>query len=714
MKQFMNRLKENNIKFTFTGTLSQCLILSFAICFFIECLSRQSISKTFYYFFTSPLVFIYNSLIILVTLSIAKLFKRRKFAIFIISMLWAVIGIANFVLLQFRTTPFTAVDLLLLKSVAPIIPHYLETIHYILLGIVFLLLIVASFIVFKKSQIINETIHYVKTLALIVMMTLSIFGLTYIGVWAGLLSENFGNLAHAFHDYGLPYCFASSVINTGIDRPKQYSKEVVHHIVDSVDKGVIVNSSDISLTESPKKGVTIMPAATSTPIPTKIPIDEIEIPKTYASKETPNIIMLQLESFFDPNAIIGIEFTSDPLLYFHYLKENFTYGYLNVPSVGAGTANTEFEAITGMNLDFFGPGEYPYKTILQSTTCESVNFNLKPLGYKTHAMHNNIATFYDRHIVFSQLGFDTFTSIEYMEEAELTPLGWAKDEMLVNEIQKVLESSESQDFIYAISVQGHGAYPTGPLFENPEIDLSLPENFSMETYYALLYYVNQIHEMDHFIQELISYLEQCGEETVLVLYGDHLPDLSLTSEQLENGSLFQTEYVMWSNFDLEIENKELETYQLYSYVFDRLDIHEGLIPKLHQTQQDSDIYLEQLKILEYDMLYGDLDCYGGINPHTATDLQMGTSKVSFYSFRAIEEDKEKSLYGLHIVGNNFNQYSRICINDKPIAVTNCSSKNLLTATNIELKPGDKISISQIGTDSRILSSSNAKYYYPDN
>ncbi len=52
---------------------------------------------------------------------------------------------------------------------------------------------------------------------------------------------------------------------------------------------------------------------------------------------------------------------------------------MNVPSVGAGTANTEFEAITGMNLDFFGPGEYPYKTVLKKTSCESVAFDLKNL-----------------------------------------------------------------------------------------------------------------------------------------------------------------------------------------------------------------------------------------------------------------------------------------------------------------------------------------------
>lgn len=75
--------------------------------------------------------------------------------------------------------------------------------------------------------------------------------------------------------------------------------------------------------------------------------------------------MLQLESFFDPTYMKDLEFSSDPVPNFRKLKEQFSSGFLSVPSIGAGTANTEFETISGMNLEYFGPGEYPYKTILR-------------------------------------------------------------------------------------------------------------------------------------------------------------------------------------------------------------------------------------------------------------------------------------------------------------------------------------------------------------
>ena len=80
-----------------------------------------------------------------------------------------------------------------------------------------------------------------------------------------------------------------------------------------------------------------------------------------------------------------------------------------------------------MSLHYFGPGEYPYKSILKETTCESAPYVLKNLGYTAHAVHNNEANFYGRRSIFPNLGFDTFTSAEYMkDENQKNPLGWTK------------------------------------------------------------------------------------------------------------------------------------------------------------------------------------------------------------------------------------------------------------------------------------------------
>ena len=93
----------------------------------------------------------------------------------------------------------------------------------------------------------------------------------------------------------------------------------------------------------------------------------------------------------------------------------------------AGTANTEFETISGMSLRYFGAGEYPYKSVLSEETCESAPYVLKNLGYATHAIHNNEANFYSRRSVFLTSWFDTFTSEEYMPDiSDVTATGWSK------------------------------------------------------------------------------------------------------------------------------------------------------------------------------------------------------------------------------------------------------------------------------------------------
>ncbi len=119
---------------------------------------------------------------------------------------------------------------------------------------------------------------------------------------------------------------------------------------------------------------------------------------------------------FDPELVNFLHISEDPIPTFRALMDSYSSGYFRVPSVGAGTANTEFETITGMSLRYFGPGEYPYKTILTQTTCESAPLYFEKLGYSTHAIHNNEANFYARKSVFPMLGFYSFTSEEYMPD----------------------------------------------------------------------------------------------------------------------------------------------------------------------------------------------------------------------------------------------------------------------------------------------------------
>ena len=675
---FTEQSKRSFLKFLFAPLI---------INFIIELCSRRSLIDTFGYIFSSPLVFLYNSLIILSTLSIVLLFKRRTFFFTLITTIWIGFGITNGIILSNRVTPFTATDLTLAEFGLGIISKYLSPLMTSLISGFLILVVIGIVFLFFKGPKFKEKINYKRNILIVAATWTILFGSTKLAIATNVISSYFGNIAFAYLDYGFPYCFSNTIFNTGIDKPTDYSQEKIASISDLI---TTKDSTNVTTT-SDNDNEDILLASTEGGLNQ----DETE--------KKPNIVMVQLESFFDPTLVNFLEFSQDPVPNFRSLMENYPSGYVTVPSVGAGTANTEFEVLTGMSLKFFGPGEYPYKTILQESTAESASYNLKDLGYSTHAIHNNKGTFYNRNFVFSQLGFDTFTSLEYMEVEEFTAKDWAKDFYLTDEILKSLDSTDSSDFVYTISVQAHGDYPKEQVLEDPTITVSgLPDEGTTN---AFTYYINQLYEVDQFIGQLTEALSQRDEDTVLVLFGDHLPTLGFKDEDLDNGSIFQTEYVVWSNFDLEREDQDLTAYQLTASVLDSLNIDSGVLTKFHNQFKDSEDYLSDLKLLQYDMLYGEKYIYGGENPFIATDLKMGTYDITITN--VYEEDGN-----LIVKGENFNKYSKIYINEQ-YTKTVFVDENTLMAQNITLEPDSSIVVTQRTSGGGKLGSTNTFTYTVD-
>ncbi len=638
-------------KFSLLGLL----LLSFGIYFLIETISRHSIFECISYMIEKPAVYAYNVLILFTTYTIVYITKHRRFTTLLITMLWLAGGIANGVVLAFRVTPFTGTDLTLVVNALTLVNAYLSIEQLLLIGIGLVCAIIVLVYAWVKLPKRLDPIKYKRNIVLIALAFGGIMALTKINVEIRILSTYFGNIAFAYQDYGFPYCFLNSVFATGIDCPNDYSEELVKQIVE----------------------------------------DSYE--ETDENVNKPNIIFLQLESFFNPELVKSLTFSEEPIPNFKALQEEFSTGFLTVPSVGAGTANTEFEIMTGMSLRYFGPGEYPYKTVLKTQTCESVMYDLKKLGYSTHAIHNNEADFYDRKTVFANIGYDTFTSEEMMNVKEYTPMGWAKDECLIEQITDALESTQGSDYIYTISVQGHGGYPAEPILANQEIEVfgcsSEEEKNSFE------YYVNQIHEMDEFIADLIEELSKIDEDIVLVMYGDHLPTLNLEAGRLVNHSLFQTEYVIWDNMGLNKVDKSIKSYQLSAMVLDRLGIHEGTLVSFHQNQKDSLTYQADLNAIQYDMLYGEKYIYDGEIPYEACDLKMGVKEIK------LENLIKTSYMSYTLTGENFTKASVVYLNDKEVETTFVNSSMLRIEGSI-IKTGDTVKVYQMNDTYGILAESN--------
>ena len=634
--------------------------------FVIEAISRHSPREAFLYMTERPAVFFYNAALIFTTTLIVYLFRRRVFLRVLLTIFWLVLGIINGVLLSQRVTPFTGPDLHLITDAFKIANRYLPIWGFVLVIAAFIVAVFYLVKLFLKAPKYQGPMKYKYNIPLVLAGILAFVGTTRLALEKRVLSQYFGNIAFAYEDYGYPYCLATTIFNTGINCPQDYSQATIDQI----------------LKDEEKAGET-------------------------DTEKRPNIIFLQLESFFDPELVNYLDISEDPIPYFRKLMKEYSSGYYRVPSVGAGTANTEFESITGMSLHYFGPGEYPYKSILKETTCESAPYVLKQLGYSTHAIHNNEANFYGRRTIFPNLGFDSFTSEEYMpREDEQNPLGWVKDKVLTEEILKAMKSTEEPDYIYTISVQGHGDYPDEPILEDPQITVSgcdtEEENCKWE------YYVNQINEMDQFIQELTEALSECGEEVVLVMYGDHLPTMGLEVEDLKNRYLFQTNYVIWDNMGLKKKDENLSSYQMAAEVMDRLGIHEGTIFKYHQARKNTKNYQVDLEMLQYDLLYGEQYAYQGKDPFKRTKMRMGIYDATLDSVVSAP-GLEDSYY---IKGTNFTPSSQLQINGEWYDTTYVNPSTLLIS-GYTFEKMDKLCVVQRSNSStrKALTKTYDRLYY---
>ena len=265
-----------------------------------EALNQRSVSKFFGFVTGSPVTFLLNYIIVLFTLSFTLVLKKRIAPMLLISCVWIGFGVANFMLKTYRETPFSANDLRMATSVMGIMNKYLSGV----LGAFLIALIIAAIglvlFLWKKVPKYAQKINYVWNITLIILIGILTVGSADIGIATGSLSTKFPNLSIAYQKYGFAYCFANSVVNVGVKKPKEYSAETIQKIKQKLD------------------------AAEDAPV---------------EEADTPNIIFLQLESFFDVNKVKDLELSEEATPIFNQLKKEYPSGFLSVNNVGYGTAN---------------------------------------------------------------------------------------------------------------------------------------------------------------------------------------------------------------------------------------------------------------------------------------------------------------------------------------------------------------------------------------
>ena len=241
----------------------------------------------------------------------------------------------------------------------------------------------------------------------------------------------------------------------------------------------------------------------------------------------PDIIVVQSESLFDVTRLNGID--ADVMPAMHAAARRGWSGELQVPTFGGGTIRTEFEFLTALPLAAFPQLRYPYLQLRQ-TEVPSIARELRSNGYRTLAIHPNGGAFWNRNHAFRALGFDQFLDADAFGDAER--YGWyVSDTSLVDRVIAELRDDDQPQMIMAISIQNHGPYESVPLPAPGNVgflqtSLDAPAAHALETYMTL------VRASDQALARLIEFVENRQRDTVLLVYGDHLPAMNQVYTQL--------------------------------------------------------------------------------------------------------------------------------------------------------------------------------------
>ena len=260
--------------------------------------------------------------------------------------------------------------------------------------------------------------------------------------------------------------------------------------------------------------------------------------------------------------------------------------------------------------------------------------------------------------------------------------------MLTSEILDIMTSTKERDFLHVISVEGHGSYPTEQVFRKPYTEVTADDEYTKWRYE---YYLNECHEMDTFIGDLIDAIDKSGEPTVMIIYGDHIPALDVKEENYKQDDLYTTRYVIWDNIGLSKKDRDIHSYESGAILLKDAGLtHEGIIFDYQQSNkpEKDETYLSDQEALAYVMLYGKQYAYGGEAPYEPVDMKMGHKSIKIKDLVKIGER-------YYIRGDNFTERSIISIEGKQLSTVYLSPTLLALNESIDPEDVDKLEVSQV-------------------
>lgn len=260
-----------------------------------------------------------------------------------------------------------------------------------------------------------------------------------------------------------------------------------------------------------------------------------------------NVVLVLSESFTDPTRLNGFELERDPIPQTRALMKRSSAGTLLAQLYGGGTANMEFELLTGQSIGLFTPQmKSPYQMLLPSMdSYPSAVSWFADQGHTPVAVHPYVPSFYQRDQVYDVLGFDSFTDQSTIADPErIEDNEFISDKTAFDQVTSIIDDSAEPLMVNLVTMQNH--IPVDGNYSDP-IGVTGPEDEGQAD--RIGQYARGLEHTDEALQDFLADLEQSDEKTVVVFYGDHLPGIynDAIADQNPGLGMYTTPFFLWSS-----------------------------------------------------------------------------------------------------------------------------------------------------------------------
>ena len=484
------------------------------------------------HFKAQPLLIVLNALPIgMLVLVFAFLFRNVFLGAALVNFAVCALSIANCIKIEVRDEPVFPRDLALLKEVGSAMGTYdirfpvgviaavvCTTVLLVVLG---LFIGCRPFPIARLRGWLGSLLGAAASFALLAALILTVYASD--SLYNSFRVSNAYYIPSVFNELGFPYCFCHQFTTYPIDKPEGFNK---------------ATAAAWETGDQPGQGKDV------------------------------HLIMVMNEAFSDLTDADVFTYSEedDPLPNLHALQNDphAVSGHVVVPGFAGGTANTEFDVLTGMQTN-----------ALSATTTSSfrvVNRNLDSVlrvfredGYHTSFFHPGDDWFYNRENVYRWFGAEETVFADEMEDLAYKGR-WVTDDYMAGFIEEKFEEAVSQGQLlcnYTTTIQNHMSYTAdkyGVDYDYPDVPLSISVSEQTET--MLKVYIEGARDADAMLGRLVDYFSATDDSVVLAFWGDHLPylgdnqlgyaELGLEvaikeDERTDPLCSYETPYVIWAN-----------------------------------------------------------------------------------------------------------------------------------------------------------------------